>query len=49
MKNIVLELKNISKLYRLGEYGSGTLSEDLNIFWNNLKEKIRKSSNRGCK
>lgn len=37
MEDIVLEVKKISKLYRLGEVGYGTISEDLSRFWANLR------------
>ena len=30
---IALRCKNVSKLYRLGEVGTGTLSHDLNRAW----------------
>jgi lipopolysaccharide transport system ATP-binding protein len=29
----ILEIENLSKLYRLGEVGTGTLSQDLNRWW----------------
>jgi lipopolysaccharide transport system ATP-binding protein len=29
----VLEVENLSKLYRLGEVGTGTISHDLNRWW----------------
>lgn len=37
MSNTVIELNNISKLYRLGEVGTGTLSHDLNRWWHRLR------------
>ena len=39
MSNTVIELNNISKLYRLGEVGTGTLSHDLNRWWHRLRGK----------
>jgi lipopolysaccharide transport system ATP-binding protein len=33
MKQLAIKAKNISKQYRLGEVGTGTLSHDLNRFW----------------
>ena len=32
----MLQVENLSKLYRLGEFGSGTLQEDLQRFWAKL-------------
>ena len=29
----ILEIENLSKLYRIGEVGTGTLSQDLNRWW----------------
>lgn len=37
--NIVLEVENVSKQYRLGEVGTGTLSHDLNRFWARIRGK----------
>lgn len=34
-----LEVKDVSKLYRLGQIGTGTLSHDLNRWWHNLRGK----------
>jgi lipopolysaccharide transport system ATP-binding protein len=39
MKNIVIKAENISKQYRLGEVGTGTLSHDLNRFWYKVRGK----------
>lgn len=33
MSDIVIRAENISKLYRLGEVGTGTISHDLNRWW----------------
>lgn len=38
-KNIILEVENVSKQYRLGEVGSGTLSHDINRWWANIRGK----------
>jgi len=37
MKNLAIKAENISKQYRLGEVGTGTLSHDLNRFWHKLR------------
>lgn len=39
MNNIALEVESISKQYRLGEVGTGTLSHDLNRVWARLRGK----------
>lgn len=39
MSNTVLKVENISKLYRLGEVGTGTISHDLNRWWAKLRGK----------
>lgn len=39
MKNLSIKAENISKQYRLGEVGTGTLSHDLNRFWNKFRGK----------
>jgi lipopolysaccharide transport system ATP-binding protein len=39
MKNLAIQAENISKQYRLGEVGTGTLSHDLNRFWSKLRGK----------
>lgn len=38
-KNIVIKAENISKQYRLGQVGTGTLSHDLNRFWYKIRGK----------
>ncbi|KFC23236.1 ABC transporter ATP-binding protein [Epilithonimonas lactis] len=38
-KNIAIKAENISKQYRLGEVGTGTISHDLNRFWARLRGK----------
>lgn len=37
MKNLAILAENISKQYRLGEVGTGTLSHDLNRFWHKIR------------
>ncbi len=39
MSNIVLKAENISKQYRLGQLGTGTISHDLNRAWAKLRGK----------
>jgi lipopolysaccharide transport system ATP-binding protein len=39
MSNIVLKVENLSKLYRLGEVGTGTISHDLNRWWAKVRGK----------
>ncbi|TDE53949.1 ABC transporter ATP-binding protein [Flavobacterium sp. GT3P67] len=39
MKNIILKAENISKQYRLGQVGTGTLSHDLNRWWHQVRGK----------
>lgn len=38
-KDIILKAENISKQYRLGEVGTGTLSHDLNRWWHEIRGK----------
>ena len=38
-KNIILKAENISKQYRLGTVGTGTLSHDFNRFWHRVRGK----------
>lgn len=33
MSKPVIKIENLSKVYRLGEVGTGTLAHDLNRFW----------------
>ena len=33
MSQPVIKIENLSKVYRLGEVGTGTISHDLNRFW----------------
>jgi lipopolysaccharide transport system ATP-binding protein len=39
MSNIVLKAENISKQYRLGQLGTGTISHDLNRWWYKMRGK----------
>lgn len=39
MKELAIKAENISKQYRLGEVGTGTLSHDLNRFWYKVRGK----------
>ncbi|MFV8372624.1 ABC transporter ATP-binding protein [Flavobacterium sp. LB2P74] len=39
MKEIILKAENISKQYRLGQVGTGTLSHDLNRWWHQIRGK----------
>jgi lipopolysaccharide transport system ATP-binding protein len=38
-KDIILKAENISKQYRLGEVGTGTLTHDLNKWWHQIRGK----------
>lgn len=38
-KDIILKAENISKQYRLGQVGTGTLSHDLNRWWHKIRGK----------
>ncbi len=39
MKNIILKAENISKQYRLGTVGTGTIKHDFNRFWHRIRGK----------
>ena len=39
MKDIILKAENISKQYRLGQVGTGTLNHDLNRWWHQVRGK----------
>ncbi|GGP03062.1 ABC transporter ATP-binding protein [Cloacibacterium rupense] len=39
MSNIVIKAENISKQYRLGQVGTGTIAHDLNRFWHQIRGK----------
>jgi lipopolysaccharide transport system ATP-binding protein len=40
LKDIILKVENISKQYRLGQVGTGTLSHDLNRWWHQVRGKV---------
>ena len=39
MKEVILKIENLSKQYRLGNVGSGTISDDLKRFWYKIRGK----------
>lgn len=39
MKNLAIQAENISKQYRLGQVGTGTISHDLNRLWSKIRGK----------
>jgi lipopolysaccharide transport system ATP-binding protein len=39
MSEVILKAENISKQYRLGQVGTGTISHDLNRWWANIRGK----------
>ncbi len=39
MNSVALRIENLSKLYRLGEVGTGTISHDLNRWWARVRGK----------
>lgn len=39
MEDVILKIENISKQYRLGTVGSGTISDDLKRFWYKIRGK----------
>ncbi|SNR36631.1 ABC transporter ATP-binding protein [Lutibacter flavus] len=39
MKNTILKIENLSKQYRLGNVGTGTISHDLNRWWHKVRGK----------
>lgn len=39
MSNVVIKVENLSKQYRLGNVGLGSLSHDLNRWWHNVRGK----------
>ncbi len=55
MKDIILKAENISKQYRLGQVGTGTLSHDFNRWWHQIRGKenpylkIGETNNRSTK
>ncbi len=38
-RDIILKVENLSKQYKLGTWGTGTLSHDLNRFWHKIRGK----------
>jgi lipopolysaccharide transport system ATP-binding protein len=36
---VAIKIENVSKLYRLGTVGTGTLSHDLNRWWHQIRGK----------
>ncbi len=39
MSNVVIKVEDLSKQYRLGQVGTGTISHDLNRWWANFTGK----------
>jgi hypothetical protein len=39
MSDTVIRVENISKLYRLGEVGTGSLAHDVNRWWHKVRGK----------
>ncbi|MDY0095010.1 MAG: ATP-binding cassette domain-containing protein, partial [Candidatus Vecturithrix sp.] len=39
MSETVIKIENLSKLYRLGQVGTGTLAHDLNRWWAKVRGK----------
>ena len=39
MSDVILKVENLSKQYRLGLVGTGTIKHDLNRFWHRLRSK----------
>lgn len=39
MSDVVIKVENLSKQYRLGELGTGTISHDLNRWWHKIRGK----------
>jgi lipopolysaccharide transport system ATP-binding protein len=39
MSNVVIKVEDLSKQYRLGEIGTGTLNDDLNRWWHRIRGK----------
>ncbi|MEI8285368.1 MAG: ABC transporter ATP-binding protein, partial [bacterium] len=39
MSDTVIRVENISKLYRLGEVGTGSLAHDVNRWWHRVRGK----------
>ena len=39
MSETVIKVENLSKQYRLGDIGTGSISHDLNRWWHNIRGK----------
>ena len=39
MSDVILKVENLSKQYRLGTVGTGTISNDLNRWWYKIRGK----------
>ncbi len=39
MANVVISIENISKVYRLGQIGTGTFANDLTVWWARVRGK----------
>ncbi len=39
MSDTVIRVENVSKLYRLGEVGTGSLAHDVNRWWHKVRGK----------
>jgi hypothetical protein len=39
MSDVVIRVENLSKLYRLGEVGTGSLAHDVNRWWHRVRGK----------
>jgi len=39
MSDTVIRVENVSKLYRLGEVGTGSIAHDVNRWWHKVREK----------
>ena len=39
MSDLVIRVENVSKLYRLGEVGTGSLAHDVNRWWHRVRGK----------
>lgn len=37
--SVVMRVENLSKLYRLGEVGTGSLARDINRWWHTVRGK----------
>ena len=37
--DIAIRVENLSKMYRLGAIGTGTISHDLNVYWHKIRGK----------